>query len=480
MSANDFSRRITNALNLPRPSDSVTGVKDAVIEELIALDPRMKVTKTEYFNHSFAPDLVINWPSDPSVNERYIYLRFNSDIENFIEDVGLVSDTHPIVFGLSDTPRPLDPTAIERLDQSSRQLDTLVTDASGFQTFIKGETTSFMKLFSSAITKGGRGVLDAPGAEVAARAVDEGIHGAFRAMEEPTRRGARTVDAYLNEQQSSRIQGLLQAVWVAAGAPLEQFPGRRSIASELPLEALQFIFEYDAIDDDEFWRRLGDKVSLSRISGLILPSGSKNLEKFMRSNMNVLWARSCRVKRDQERLSDLPTAEPYWFTDSRFVALKGIGYSAYLADKVDDLDPVKPDTSDGITIDELYARAVQASSPIDEVAISNGHQTVKYFSDTSSVLHDESISTFAQTLGEVALVRRVEVLINDERHLSCDFTTNTAAGRTRTKLLLPELLLNAIPMLRSTNAAELASLKMKLAQDDAGPAQQELDFPTER
>ncbi|MGI5503013.1 hypothetical protein [Lentzea sp. CA-135723] len=465
MSVNEsYSRRIADALSWSIPADSVEGVKSAVIAEIAALDPKAKIKKTEYFNHSFIPDLVMDWPSDPSLKERYVYLRFNSNVEHLIDDVALIGDSQPIVFGLEDTPQDAGTELTSKLEESSREYGTLVTDALGLQVLISEQSSPFLKLVSSAIAQGGRGLLDHAGAQLASRALTNGMEGALRALEEPTQLAAQTLDTYLNHQQSEKVQGLLQAVWVASGGSLDRFPGRTALSDELNLEALQFIFEFDDIDDYEFWRRLGHRVALRRLAGLNLPAGSKNLEKFMHANLDGLWARSCRVKNEQDRLSEEEFAS-HWFTDTRFVGLKGNGYVAYLADKVDDLDAVKPDQSDGISIAGLTRRSSGIASSIDEAVLSNGHQTVKYYSDSLQILEDQSLYAFAKQLGEYATVRRVEVALAGGKHLSCDFTTATSSGRTKSKLSLPEILLNALPLLRGLTHDELAELRQKLAID---------------
>ncbi|MEV1116127.1 hypothetical protein AB0I91_13730 [Actinosynnema sp. NPDC049800] len=465
MSATEFTRRIQQALNIDRPSDSVDSVKSAVIDQLVGLDERIRIKKTEYFNHSFAPDLVVTWPRDPARHERNVYLRVTPNIEYLIDDLAMVGDTHPIILDLDQTYRGEDEALINQLDDRSAAVNALVADPSGIDWLRTHQSSDFLKLVNGALTQGGRGLIDQPVAARTTATLTNGLDGALRTLEGPTRLATQVLERYLDGQQSSRIQGLLQAVWVGSGGRLDQFPGRKQLSEELSPDALQFILEYDAIDDRDFWRRLGRHVSMKSLAQLDLPSGTKNLEHLMGLNMDVLWARSCRVKAEQDRLASGEKNGTYWFIDAGFVALKVDRYAAYLTDKVDELDRIAEDKSDGASIVDVSHRASSLDIRVDEATLSNGHQTVKYYSDTASVLDDENLAAFAEKLGGTPLVQRVEVVVGDGKHLSCDFTTFTSSGRTRTQLRLPELILGSVPLLRPLGANALRELLDKFSDD---------------
>jgi phage baseplate assembly protein W len=49
----DLASRIHQALDLDGSRQSATAIKEAVARELRQLDPRIRVTETDYFNHTF-------------------------------------------------------------------------------------------------------------------------------------------------------------------------------------------------------------------------------------------------------------------------------------------------------------------------------------------------------------------------------------------------------------------------------------------
>ena len=50
------------ALGSARSEDLIEGGKAAVVRELETLDPTVRIKTTDYFNHTFAPDLELAWP----------------------------------------------------------------------------------------------------------------------------------------------------------------------------------------------------------------------------------------------------------------------------------------------------------------------------------------------------------------------------------------------------------------------------------
>jgi hypothetical protein len=456
-----YGARIAQALAIERPQDSVESIKSTVIAELQALDPRMRLKTTEYFNHSYVPDLVASWPSDPASSERYIYLRLNSEAERLLEDIELVQENHPIIFGLDETRRASD-NGPERLEQTSRDTNTLITDAWGVERFIPDPSSRFLRLVATAVAQGGRGILDRPAAANASNSLAQGFEGALHTRELPTKRAVGTIATLLNERHAGRITRLLQAVWIGAGGRLEDFPWQRSLVGDVADDALQFLLEYDDIVDQSFWRRLGRLVTVAQLARLDLPSGSGNLDRLVQSNLDLLWARSCRVRSEDDRLSPEIRSELFWFIDSHLLGLKGAGFAAYLAEHADELSRVRADVGDGISIGELLTRSVDVA--VNEAELSTGDRVITYASETEAdVVHDQQLARIAETLGSEVLVKRVGVTLNRARHLSCDFTTATATGRTSSQLTLPELLTSAVPLLRRLPADEREELLAMLS-----------------
>lgn len=60
----EFSAALRHALDFDTPDRRIDSLKTSVSNFLRSGDPSARVRKTEYFNHTFAPDLVLTWPDE--------------------------------------------------------------------------------------------------------------------------------------------------------------------------------------------------------------------------------------------------------------------------------------------------------------------------------------------------------------------------------------------------------------------------------
>ena len=93
----DFAAAIAD-LSEDDPERNIASIKNAVIAQLLASDDRVKVETTEYFNHTYAPDLILRWNTGRP--DRRVYLRTNTNPVYLLEDVDVVSANHPILIPL--------------------------------------------------------------------------------------------------------------------------------------------------------------------------------------------------------------------------------------------------------------------------------------------------------------------------------------------------------------------------------------------
>ena len=80
----ELTDRIRSALTQTSSADTISSIKAAVIDGLRMADSTVNVHSTDYFNHTFTPDLVMNWQR-LGQEERYVYLRFNDNLRYLAE-----------------------------------------------------------------------------------------------------------------------------------------------------------------------------------------------------------------------------------------------------------------------------------------------------------------------------------------------------------------------------------------------------------
>jgi len=154
-STGELAERIRNSFVNQQPADAVSDVKMAVADYLQMTDPAVTVKFTDYFNHSFAPDLVLTWSRDNV--DRYVYLRANSDPEWLKDDIDNIGSRHPLVMTLGVTEQD---GPMQEVESSARQQDTLVTEPGTIEALTEARhNTPVAGLLGSALLQGGRGVM---------------------------------------------------------------------------------------------------------------------------------------------------------------------------------------------------------------------------------------------------------------------------------------------------------------------------------
>jgi len=85
-----FSEEISAALDTTDAQEAGHRVHQVVAKEMRSLDPTATTEVTDYFNHSYVPDLVVQWGVGRKAVERPIFLRHSlrssrasGDLENF-------------------------------------------------------------------------------------------------------------------------------------------------------------------------------------------------------------------------------------------------------------------------------------------------------------------------------------------------------------------------------------------------------------
>lgn len=458
--ATNFTQRIEAAFAVEDSRNCIESIKQTVVAELLALDPRVHLKTTEYFNHSYIPDLVATWPDDPSARERYVYLKYNTELGYLFDDLSLVRDHGPILFGMGQTPRN-DAVSASRLDEASRETGTLVTDAPGVEALIGSSATKFFRLVGSAVTQGGRGLLDEAVATGALSALNRGFDGARRIDGQLTRGAADVAETIFDETHADRIIRLLQAVWIGSGGSLGDFPGKQSLTAGIADDALQFLLEFESVHDKDFWLRVGQHVSIAQLCRLRLPGGSPNLDHLMWTNASRYLAKACRVRSEEPMLSDSVESGWRWFVERELVGLIGHSCSAYLSDRIEDIDRVPPTRSQGLSHADLSRRA--RGLVLSELELWSAGRVLKYLSeDGANVLDDPALVLLEQSLGRETLIRKAGVALRDGRSLSCDLVTATAAGKTSSRIGLPSLLLSSLKLFAAVEPDEYEALRTRL------------------
>ncbi|MFF1822263.1 hypothetical protein ACFVWG_33465 [Kribbella sp. NPDC058245] len=454
-----FMQSIANLADAS-PGRHVDAIKQLVANRFRESDSDVDVYATEYFNHTYTPDLVLSWPGEASRN---VFLRTTTRQQYLLEDIDAIGEMHPIIMPLGDLDgtderggESIDASRAERtnFDRKSVEARTLVANPQALESLAEAAVDApVVGLLSRAVLQGGRGLVGEGRAAAAGATVGDGFVAASQGSADDTGRAVDLVDGLLDGFHASRINRLLQAVWIASGAPATGFPGAVQLTANLDRESLQFLLAGADIDDYEFWARLARGLTLGRLIETTIDVDSENLQRLVRAALPHLSAKACVVLIEDQATTDLSL--PRWTTTGRALGLIAQRYSAFASTYAAADMGVTLRSSDAVTVPDLVSRVDQAQVTLSEIELEGVRgQRVGVSNADGDLSRDELLTRLGDALGVNAAVRRVVVGLETGQSLRCDLTKGVAAGRTVAKYRLDDLLDASILILKGTTTRE--------------------------
>lgn len=271
-----FTSELRDALRLPNPQRSADAVHQVVINGLKELDPKIRPRQTGYFNHSWAPDFVVEWEKE-AARERQLFLRFDVANTDFAREVMLLGLDAPIFLGMSpdDADEVVPPTIEEVVDgiaNAARESQTLVTDATAVDVFTNEiAVRRDAHTATRAIVRGGKGLVDDDAAtEIVGsygRAIEE--IDAARTSDE-IRVALNAIEEYLTEHNALAFERDLRSRWIGAGGAPDEFPGREAwtLAARTAPEVADLVEALLVQDErvpDVQWREIVSSVTANAL-----------------------------------------------------------------------------------------------------------------------------------------------------------------------------------------------------------------------
>lgn len=470
-----YTERVAEALRSEDADEAVRRVKSIVAEELSSLDRRVSLAQTAYFNHSWVPDLVVNWPHLGPDTERYVYLRYGLSRRHVVDDVFRLSRSSPIIVELDSDeagrPPPVEnDLSVASVEEETASAETLLTDTAGLQ--IVGQSPGeapVVSLLASALLRGGRGVVDRGSATSATNDVRDGFDGAQALDVASTARAVETAKKFLRGVESERLTSFLQAMWLGSGGMSTDFPGAAHRLN-LGTEGLQFLMDHDEIDDAGFWAAVGRSVSLPEVATLRVEGFSENLQHLVRASLQNLAAKICKVLDDQPRLDDdLP--DYYWAIERGLLALRSTDATAYFASKAEEMQVGSDTVGQGVPLSKLLERAERHELEVSDLELTRGDKALVYRSDSASdVIHDPELDQISETFGTNSQVTKATTRMPGEVDLLVDFRDASTRGRTSAQFPVASLARRTLMLLRDLDDDSLAKLNEILPAGERAPA----------
>jgi hypothetical protein len=270
-----FASELHDALQVSNHDASVDAVHRIVINGLRELDPKAKPRQTGYFNHSWAPDLVVGWDTEES--DRQLFLRFDVANEGFAREVELLGLDAPIFLGLAPEASPVSRTArgrivADEITSAAREHQTLVTDSTAVDVFTSEVSIRRdVHAATRAIVRGGHGVVD----DNAANEIVSAYERAIGEIEDGRRKGEvrsalDNIEAYLTGRNALVFERELRSRWIGAGGVPEEFPGLESwtLAARTPQEVadlVEALFQQEEDVPEVQWREVISSITANSL-----------------------------------------------------------------------------------------------------------------------------------------------------------------------------------------------------------------------
>ncbi|URN05845.1 hypothetical protein LUW74_22730 [Actinomadura madurae] len=462
----EFGAALRHAMEYDSPDRRIDSLKTSVSNILRSGDPSIRVKKTEYFNHTFAPDLVLTWPDEKQ--ERLVFLRTNPNPEWLAADLRIIAPSHPIMFTLDDSGLEHRVGAHENLVTAAKAAHALVTDPDAIEEFVSPHAP-ITSLLTNAVIRGGRGFVDEQAARGATESALAGLSAAQNLDAEPIRSALVTAEDILDDEQADRFSRLYRIVWEGKGGSPASFPSSRNLIGPITGRDLSLILETLTTEDVQFWRRVGRSIRLEQIVAMGSGSGS-NLGRLVEANLDRLVARGARVFGHSASNSEGRRAD--WGIERTCLALRGDGWTAYFAARSDELPP--HETRGGVSVDTLIDGVRQLGVRMTDVKIQQSDYAISIEAVGDADVADSP--AFGQLVARGDSVAQVAALaMASGRNLIADFATGTAMGHTNATFPLTELAQTAVRILLELSHRDVPDSDVRLVSGrDQSPVQDPL------
>ena len=445
---------IDEALTHGDPQDVTESVKMIVAKEIAAVNSELRIQRTEYFNHSYIPDLVTWWgPND--ADHREVFLRFDSADRSLALDIERLSRDHPMFFSLR--PHRVEEASPEVAEALSQHRRVMVTEASALNELSGSEPGSFESLVSTSVVRAGRGLVDKEQATRARQDTQGSIKAALLGDEPRTRAAVATTRAILADAASQEIGKYLQMLWLAGGGELDAYPGDRDVglvAGARDVERLvRLVLSSEVVDSIGFWRRLGSMVTLEVLENLESVELLPNLQHLVNANVSRLFVSYAAVSEHEPRLTSVQSPFSWLVVDSR-LCLDGPEWTIAFADDGRHFSGVSKDRRLP-TIEEVNRRAWEFLIEAVELDDENLLVTVEP-KDPDGLRFHGAIGGLSGVSGLPTLVRSITVRNGVAIEVEYD---RLIANTRQHKIPLPQLADVAVALM--TDSDEIEGLKLR-------------------
>lgn len=276
------------ALSSNNAADIISGVKEAVAREISILSPDADVKFTNYYNHTYMPDILMKWGRGKKEVVRPVFIRNSLRPSSIANDVRSLESESPVVLALKGTVPDVELTPVR--NQARQTARVLVTDIRSLEQVSDSATGStgeavgnsiaaspLMRIVQGNLLQSGRGLfteVDAENLTAAANSIQTASSQDSDSAFELFRSTANQIFSPDGVTQLVRAGRLLQSGM--SRVDLSEFielSGGKLSDTDIKIILPYLLTRDDSSSDPEFWGLLGSMVDLSVLEELPELSG---------------------------------------------------------------------------------------------------------------------------------------------------------------------------------------------------------------
>jgi hypothetical protein len=441
---------------------TIENLKQTVCREISKMDPTAEIKMTRFFNHSYGPDMVLDW-SGAKKEERYLYLRTTNNSESLRDDVNSLSDFKPLMITVSpkSDPEPADTS----LSDTAVSHDTFIGGLNAVHHFNNNvDANPVDGLFSKLLVKGGRGLFRTNGkVEQAVSSFQKGISAAKDGDADSMKTSLNLAEQSLQNDAFTRIDNFFQAIWKGSQHRIDTYPRDIHFSDELDDDSWNYLLSLKEIDDLDFWRSLGASLKLDQIARLDGINNPINFSHLLDAKSSLIYLKSLRTGYYNAVLDEeTPSDEWIWKLcgegKARHLALHDSNLIVYFADhsKIEEdtfPEGAKLKDRSGISLKSFKKRVHNVK--VKEVKILTGVEVaISKFPD-GNVDKNETFDKLAN----IGTVVDASIQLNSGQTANLRFDINKASAPTNSKPTISTFVSETLPVLEDLSAESQVSLK---------------------
>lgn len=435
------------AAQAPRFEERASALKQAVADSITRIDRTAEPHFTEHFNHTWVPDIVLQWPRER--RERFVYLRSARLPTWWEEDLHDVDRRRAMMVTVDGADAETQSLDVGQVREISEATDTWITDAHGLGTLdsltTSDESSAPTKLVSSALLKGGRGVADSHDVEELIANTDMAFHHATTLDGDATRAGLVALDSNLNKEQAGRFSRVLRAIWEGNGGDGLRFPSSRSLGP-LSSEDLQYLVETLDHADEAFWRNIGRNLTTALLASLSVDSTRRSFQLLVSSNLDRITAKAVSVLVS----GGFELEAPQWGLADGHLTLSADGHVfVFAAQRREEL--IARATGEPLALPDLRGRLERADAIAIQVDLVRGDLASAKFEvgESGDLLSDERLTEAVAAFGSDR-VRSLVLRIPGAGSVSVDMIHRVATAPTSSVHPIDRLVRAVVPLFAET------------------------------